>query len=143
MVSREDRVIAGSVVLLLAVATGLVVLNAATGVMPTEQPLVAYLLVTGLAIVGPQLYLAATDDDVSPRTRVRFAAIALGAFALLFADVSAVERGLATGSIVEREALQHLAIAAIGGGGFVALVCYEFVAGYRSHADGGSTIVSR
>ncbi|RQG91125.1 hypothetical protein EA462_03775 [Natrarchaeobius halalkaliphilus] len=133
MVSRENLVIVSSFVLLVLALAGIGIVDGATTVALGEYPLVMYLLFAGLTIVGPQLYLAATDDDVPPRTRVRFATIVWGLFALVMADVSRAEAVLGSGILgADLETLQHLAILAIGGGAFVALVCHEFVAGYRS-----------
>ncbi|MEY7851943.1 hypothetical protein AB7C87_22385 [Natrarchaeobius sp. A-rgal3] len=132
MLSRENRVIVGSFVLLVIAVAALAVVEVAFDVPIGQQPLLSYLLVTGLVVVTPQLYLAATDDDISARTRVRFTALAIGAFALWFAGHATYQ--VEWGALLEAEpaVLQEVAILAIGTAAVLGLVCYEFVAGYRS-----------
>lgn len=133
MVSRENRAIAGSFVLFVLAFVGLGVLEMATGVAVTDQPLVIFLLLAVPTVVGPQLYLAATDADVSPRTRIRFAVIATGVFAAMVADGPLLEDDLLS-VLGDPRALQNVLIVTVAVGAFVGLVCYEFVAGYRSRA---------
>lgn len=122
MVSRENRVILGSFLLFVAVAAGIVVAELQWGVSVGDSPLLAYLLVAGVAIVLPQLYLAATDDDVAPRHRLWFAVVAAVAFAFV--------------TVPEAAGLQRASIYAIAGTVFLGAVCYEVVTGYRaSRAD--------
>ena len=131
MVSRENRVIAGSFVLFLLAFVGLDTFETVTNVPVTDQPLVIFLLVAVPTVVGPQLYLAATDADVPSRTRVRFAVIMTGVFAWMFADPAALEGGLPS-LLDDLEALQEALIVATPVAAFAGLVCYEFVDGYRS-----------
>ncbi|THE64428.1 hypothetical protein D8Y22_13505 [Salinadaptatus halalkaliphilus] len=131
MLARDTRVILASLAALGVALAAALALESAFGVAVLDQPLLSFLLVAGLAVLAPQLYLAATDDDISPRTRVRVGVILLGLFALGFADPEP-GRGLAV--FGDLEALQHVLILVIGAGAFVALVCYEFVAGFRSRA---------
>lgn len=135
MLSRENRIILGSLLLFVGVIVTLLPLEDALGTAVLEQPLVAFLLFTGLIVAVPQLYLAATDDDVSPRTRVRFTVIVTGIFAVMFAEPAALEGSLGLSLFTDLEALQHALIVAIGVGAFVGLVWYEFLAGYRSSGD--------
>ncbi|WP_290814265.1 hypothetical protein [Halovivax sp.] len=120
MSSREDRVIVATIALFVL---SLLILSYAeyAFAVDIDRPIVAYLLFAGVAVVGPQLYLAATSDDVPSRTRVRFAVLASLVLAIVFGGTSTWEERL---------------VVAIGVGGYVAYVGYEAVAGYRS--GGGS-----
>ena len=130
MVSRENRVIAGSFVLFVLAIVGLLALESAIGVAVGEQPLVVFLVVYGLPIVAPQLYLAATDGGgVSPRIRIRFATIVTGLFALAIAGNADVGWANALDNL---ETIQYTLLGAIGVGAFAGLLCYEFLVGYRS-----------
>lgn len=135
MVSHENLVIAGSFVLLVIAVIGLHALERVLGIAVSQHPLVAFLVVVGIAIVLPQLYLARTDDELSPRTRVRFAAAAIAAFALLFAS-DVLLSGLGPAPLEDAETVQNLAILAIGAVALLAMLGYEAVAGYRSSATG-------
>ncbi|MFA9503285.1 hypothetical protein ACERIM_10935 [Natrinema sp. H-ect1] len=118
MIDREGRVLFGSLlVFVLAVAVS-VVLEGQFGVSLRDGPVVAVLLFAGVAVAIPQLYLAATDATIRPRSRLRFAALATAVFAVAFA--------------AEAEGLRELVIATIGTGALLALVCYEGVTGYRA-----------
>jgi hypothetical protein len=64
MISRENRVLLASTTLVAL----LVITIAVTGFSDGSGVLVL-LLVAGVGVLGPQLYLAATDEDVAPRTR--------------------------------------------------------------------------
>ncbi|WP_246998427.1 hypothetical protein [Halosolutus gelatinilyticus] len=118
MVSRENRVIAGAFLIFAIGFLGLTVAEHRFGVLVDDSPLLAYLLLVGVAVVGPQLYLAATGDDVSPRYRLWFAAVAAAGF----------------GSAIASDAvgLQWTAIVAIAGSVFLIAAYYEAVAGYRA-----------
>ncbi|AXR83149.1 hypothetical protein [Natrarchaeobaculum sulfurireducens] len=132
MLSRENRVIGASVALLVAIA--LVVLPVAEdtlGLALSDQPLAAFVLFAGLAVLGPQLYLARTDEEISPRTRVRFAVVVSAVFALTFAEPGAVDWSEGTALLADLETLQHAVLVVVAVGSLVGLVCYEFVAGYR------------
>ncbi|WP_265110065.1 hypothetical protein [Halosolutus halophilus] len=118
MVSRENRVILGSFLLFVAVVAGIAFADRRLGVSIGDAPLVGYLLLAGVAIVLPQLYLARTDDDVSPRYRI------------WFATVAAV--GLAFSIVSDATGLQRASIYAIAGTVFLGAVCYEVVTGYRA-----------
>ncbi|APW96559.1 hypothetical protein CHINAEXTREME_01695 [Halobiforma lacisalsi AJ5] len=143
MVSRENRVIVGSFVLLVAAIALLTTIDRYLGVSLDQHPLPAFLVVVGVAVVLPQLYLAVTTPDdgeeVSPRARVRFAAVAIAAFAVMFAGGTITGLADLTGGALEDpETLQHLAILSVGALALVALVGYEFLDGYRSGSDSGS-----
>jgi len=138
MVSRENRAIAGSFVLLAVAIVVLTAIDTYLDVSMGHHPLPAFLVVVGLAVVVPQLYLAVTDpdedDEVSPRARVRFAAIATAAFSLLFAS-DVLVTGIEASPLEDLETLQNLSILAIGGGSLLGLIAYELAVGHRS---GGS-----
>ncbi|SDQ27399.1 hypothetical protein [Natronobacterium texcoconense] len=139
MVSRENRVIAGSFVLLVTAIAVLTAIDSYTGVSMGEHPLPAFLLLVGFAVVVPQLYLAATNggesDDISPQARVRFATVAITAFALLFAS-DVLLTGFEANPLEDVEALQNLLILAIGAVSLLVLLGYELVSGYRSSGSG-------
>ncbi|AEH36485.1 hypothetical protein [Halopiger xanaduensis] len=132
MVSRENRVIAGSFVLFVLAIVGLLALETVTGVAAGEYPLVAFLVVYGLPVVAPQLYLAATGSgDVSPRTRVRFAVAFSGVFALVIVGGADVDWSWSI-AFDDLETVQYTLLGAIGIGAFAGLLCYEVLEGYRS-----------
>ena len=113
MISRENRVLLASTTLVAL----LVITIAVTGFSDGSAVLVL-LLVAGVGVLGPQLYLAATDEDVAPRTRIRVGVLVTLVFAWgLYATANPSERPI---------------VAAIGAVLFVALVGYEFMTGYRS-----------
>ncbi|RKD93269.1 hypothetical protein [Halopiger aswanensis] len=132
MVSRENRVIAGSFVLFVLAMVGWFVLENATGIADGDHPLVMFLVLYGLPVVLPQLYLAATGDGgVTPRTRVRFAVAFSGLFALVTVGSAGVRWSWST-AFDDLEMLQYTLLGAIGIGAFGGLFCYEVLAGYRS-----------
>ncbi|GAB3668071.1 hypothetical protein [Halopiger thermotolerans] len=132
MVSCENRVIAGSFVLFVLAVVGLLVLENAIGVPVSNNPLVTFLVVYGLPVVLPQLYLAAAGDgDVSPRTRVRFAVAFCGVFALVSVGSADVHWSWTT-AFADLEMLQYTLLGAIGIAAVVGLFCYEVLEGYRS-----------
>ncbi|OVE83937.1 hypothetical protein [Natronolimnobius baerhuensis] len=139
MLTRENLVILGSLALLFALLlVGLPLLEDATGLSINDYPLPAFLLFVGLAIVLPQLSLARTDAEASPRTRIRFAVIATGLFALLFTGGTYPEAALEA-PLENLESLQGLVILVIGAGAFLGLVGYEFVAGFGSQSSDGDS----
>ena len=123
MLSHENRVILGSFCLALVVLAGVTVTEQVLGIRYSSYPVVAFLMYAGVAVGLPQLYLARTDTTVSPRSRVRFAVIVTMVFAAGFA-------GMADG-------LQARLIVGIAGAAFLALVGYEFYAGYRESTTEG------
>ncbi|USZ70772.1 hypothetical protein [Natronosalvus halobius] len=125
MVSRENRVILGSFVLFVATIGLLIGLEAVLDVGPLDSPLLTFLLFSGFVVVLPQLYLAITDDEVSPRARVRFAVIATLVFAAMIGGDAA--------------GWQRWAILVVAGGTFVILVGHEFWAGYRTSSETSSS----
>ncbi|EMA42326.1 hypothetical protein [Halobiforma nitratireducens] len=138
MVSRENRVIAASFVLLVIAIGVLTAIDSALEVSLGEHPLPAFLVVVGIAVVLPQLYLAATTPDdgeeISPRARVRFAAVAIAAFAVLFAS-DVLLTGVGAAPLEDAETLQNLVILGIGGLAVLGLIASEFLAGYRSDSS--------
>ncbi|NKE34288.1 hypothetical protein GWG54_00385 [Natronococcus sp. JC468] len=82
MSSRENRAILAAFGLFVLVLAGLSVLEGTFGVPVGDGPLAA--LAFAVAIVLPQLYLARTDDEVAPRTRLGVAAVLAGLFAIGF-----------------------------------------------------------
>jgi len=121
VLSHENRVILASFCLAAIVLAGVIVAEQWLDIRFGSYPVVAFLLVAGLTVLLPQLYLAATDRTVSPRSRVRFAVVVTVVFALVFADGT--------------DRLQDLLILAIAGGAFLTLVSYECYAGYRTTSD--------
>ncbi|MFD1565647.1 hypothetical protein ACFR99_19160 [Haloarchaeobius amylolyticus] len=121
MIDREGRVVFTSFLAFVVVVAGSVVVERQTGVALREWPLVAFLLVVGVAIALPQLYLAWTETGTRSRTRLRFAAVTTAAFAVVFADDAAGARSLL--------------LAAIGTGALLSLLCYEALSGYRAVSD--------
>lgn len=117
MLSRENRVIPGSFLLPGLVFVSVVVAELQFGITVSSSRLLVFVLSAGLFVCLPQLYLARTDTTVAPRTRVRFAVL----MTMLFATMFTANAGH----------LQDRLIVAIGGGAFLALVGYEFAAGYR------------
>ncbi|ELY42717.1 hypothetical protein [Natronorubrum tibetense] len=124
MVSRENRVILGSFLLLVVAAAAITATEQWLDLRYGDNPFLAFLLFAGLAVAVPQLYLARTDTDVDPRSRVRFAVIATMVFAAMFAEST--------------DELQSQLILAIAGGAFLVLVAAEFVLGYRGSATDGA-----
>lgn len=82
MSSRENRAILAAFGLFVLALAGLSILEGRLGVPVGDGPLAA--LAFAVAIVLPQLYLARTDDEVAPRTRLGVAAVLAGLFALGF-----------------------------------------------------------
>ncbi|QCS43807.1 hypothetical protein [Natrinema versiforme] len=133
MLDREDRIIFGSLLLLVLALSGSLVVDRQFGLGIQDWPLLSYLLFAGVAVALPQLYLAVTDGERSrngdrSRSRLRFAAVATAAFAIAFA--------------ADAEGLAHLVIGLIGSGSLVALVCYEVLTDYRAESDESVTRVS-
>ncbi|MXV61741.1 hypothetical protein GS429_06610 [Natronorubrum sp. JWXQ-INN-674] len=124
MRSLENRVILGSFLLFAAVIVGVIAAERVFDVRFGDYPLLAFLAFAGLTVALPQLYLAKTDTDVDPRSRVRFAVIVTMVFAAMFAESATT--------------LQDRLILIVGGGAFLALVGYEFFAGYRASSRDGS-----
>ncbi|SDK04781.1 hypothetical protein [Natronorubrum texcoconense] len=124
MVSRENRVILGSFLLLVVAVAAIAAAEQWLDLRYGDNSLLAFLLFAGIAVAVPQLYLARTDTDVDPRSRVRFAVIATMVFAAMFAESTAD--------------FQSQLILAIAGGSFLVLVAAEFVLGYRGSAAGGA-----
>ncbi|ELY52809.1 MULTISPECIES: hypothetical protein [Natronorubrum] len=115
MVSRENRVLIGSLlaVWLAVVGIGLTGIGA-------QSAVVTFVVLAGIGIVVPQLYLAVTDDDVPGRQRVRIAAVLSLVIAML--GFSSADPG------------ERLLIAGLVAALLIVLVAYEFTAGYRSTA---------
>lgn len=113
MVSRENAAI------LAAFALFVVAVAATTAAGYGSNLLIGVLLVPGIVILLPQLYLALTDreSDVPARYRIRFGVLVT----ILYAGGAAT-----TASGLERTTLQVVAA-----GLLVALLAYEVVAGYR------------
>ena len=117
MISHENRVIAGAMLLTAAILATLFAAESWLGFRLSEAPLVGFLLFTGVSIWLPQLYLARTDTTVDPHLRLQVAVL----LTMLFAGVSIQERGNP----------QHKVVLLIAGSSFLALLGYELYSGYR------------
>ncbi|WP_254764409.1 hypothetical protein [Natrinema marinum] len=116
MISRENTVIAVGAVLSVVV----LLVGAAIGL---EGPLFGAIVLVGIPILGPQLYLAATGDvEVPPETRIRISVL-----------VSIV---LLSGFTVTGTGRERTIVRTVVFGLFVALLGYEFASGYRSRSGG-------
>ncbi|MDG5758024.1 hypothetical protein QA600_01570 [Natronococcus sp. A-GB1] len=82
MPSRENRAIMASFGVFVLALAGLSILEATLGVPVGDGPLAVFAF--AVAIVLPQLYLARTDDEVAPRTRLGVAAVLAGLFVVGF-----------------------------------------------------------
>ena len=119
MGTRENRVIVGAFVCFL-LAVVVVVYADRVLELPVDGPLVIYVLFAGIGIVGPQLYLATRDDDdVSARSRVRFAVLAALVLAVVFGGTDGWQERLVLG---------------IGVVAYVGYVAHQLAAGYRTSA---------
>src|SRR6056297_1829614 len=121
MIDREGRVVFGSFLAFVLLIACSVVVERQTGIALRERPLVSFLLVGGVAIALPQLYLAYTETGARSRTRLRFAAVTTAVFAIAFADDAA--------------GVRYLLLATIGTGALLGLLCYEALSGYRAVSD--------
>ena len=121
MIDREGRVVFGSLLAFVIAVSVSVVLERQAGITLREWPLAVFVLVVGVAIVFPQLYLAWTETGARSRTRLRFAAVTTTVLAVAFARGTAGER--------------YLLLATIGTGALFALLCYEALSGYRTASD--------
>ena len=81
MLSRENRAILASFGIFVLALAGVAVLVGTLGVPAGDGPIAA--LAFAVAIVLPQVYLAWTDDEVAPRTRLGVATVLAGLFALV------------------------------------------------------------
>ncbi|WP_207590464.1 hypothetical protein [Halomontanus rarus] len=117
MVSRENRVILGSFLLVPVVFAGVAVAELWLGIPFGAYSLLAFLTFAGVAVALPQLYLAKTDTEVDPHSRMRAAVLATVIFAAVFADTS--------------DPLQRRLIIGTAGAAFLGLVGYEFYTGFR------------
>ncbi|MFC4436525.1 MULTISPECIES: hypothetical protein [Natrialbaceae] len=82
MLSRENRAILASFGIFVLALAGVALLEGTLGVPAGDGPIAA--LAFAVAIVLPQVYLAQTDDEIAPRTRLGVAAVLAGLFALGF-----------------------------------------------------------
>lgn len=128
MIDREGRIVFGSLLSLVLALAGSIVVDQQFGIAVRERPVLSFLLVAGIAVALPHLYLAVTDDEDRFRSRLRFAAVTTAAFALAFT--------------AEAEGVGYLLIATIGTGSIVALVCYEILAEYGAENDDSVTRIS-
>lgn len=128
MIDREGRIIFGSLLLLVLALAGSIIVDRQFGIAVRDRPVLSFLLFAGIVVALPHLYLAATDEEVRFRSRLRFAAVTTAAFALAFT--------------AEAEGIGYLLIAATGTGSIVALVCYEVLVEYGDGTDDSVTRVS-
>ncbi|WP_306056057.1 hypothetical protein [Natronococcus wangiae] len=124
MISRENAAILGSFALLVLVLAGFSALQR-LGVPVGDYPLVGFLVAVGVAIVLPQLYLARTDDEVAPRTRLWLAAILSGLFAIAF--------------VTEPNGFKDALVLGVAGGALLVVCWYEARAAYRDAMANGDS----
>lgn len=117
MVSRENRVLLASLALVALLAVAVSVTSLGSG-----NPIVAFLLVGVVGVLLPQLYLARTDDDIDPGSRIRVGGFLTALFAFAMANGA--------------PAFERRVLATLGLGLLVALVVAEVVAGYRDSIPG-------
>ncbi|PCR90841.1 hypothetical protein [Natrinema ejinorense] len=122
MIDRESRIVFGSLLLFVLAHAGSSIVDRQFGIALTGRPLLSFLLFAGVAVALPQLYLAVTDGGLSPRSRLRFVAVATATFAVAFA--------------ADADGLRNLLIATIGTASLLGLLCYEVLADYRAASDG-------
>ncbi|MCU4754122.1 hypothetical protein OB919_19420 [Halobacteria archaeon AArc-curdl1] len=84
MLSRENRVLMGAMVLVVIAFLLLEWLSASVGLEGLAGPLAGFLLVVGLGVAAPQLYLAKTDSSRAPTTRLRIVVFLTVVFAFVF-----------------------------------------------------------
>ena len=118
MVSREARVLMGAMPLVLAVFVGLELVTTSLGVEHWVNPLVAFLCFVGAGVVGPQAYLARTDDSRSGLTRLRIAVLLTVVFGLVF--------------VTGADGSARLGIWAVLGTTVLGWFSYEFLIAYRT-----------
>ncbi|ELY50536.1 hypothetical protein [Natronococcus jeotgali] len=82
MSSRENRAILAAFGLFVLALAGLSVLEERWGHAATESPVVELLVLVGIPIVLPQLYLARTDGEIPTRSRLWLVAGVSGLYAL-------------------------------------------------------------
>lgn len=85
MLSRENRVLLGAMVLVVIVFIVLEWLSTSVGLEGLAGPLAGFILVVGLGVAAPQLYLAKTDSSREPATRLRIVVFLTVVFAFMFA----------------------------------------------------------
>ncbi|AGB36238.1 hypothetical protein [Natronococcus occultus] len=118
MPSRENRAILAAFGLFALVLVGLSVLEGRWGHAATESSVVGFLVLVGIPIVLPQLYLARTDDEIPTRTRLWLVAGVAGLYALQ------------AGSVAGRS--QDLLVLGIVGATLALAFWYEARAAYRA-----------
>jgi hypothetical protein len=118
MSSRENRAILASFGVFVLALAGLAVLEGRWGRAATESPVVGFLVLVGIPIVLPQLYLARTDDEIPSRIRLWLVAGVSGLYALQ------------DGSVAGRS--QDLLVLGIAGATLALAFWYEARAAYRA-----------
>ncbi|WP_436347208.1 hypothetical protein [Natronorubrum sp. FCH18a] len=121
MIDRDGRIVFGSLLVFVVILTGSNIADHQFGVSLHDHPLLSFLVFAGIAVVVPQLYLAATDDEPWPRERIQFVAVATAVFATLFA--------------ADATGIRYLVLASIGAVSLFALVCYEVLRWHRMTID--------
>ena len=121
MIDRDGRIVFGSLLFLVLALSASIVVENQFGVALRDYPVISFLLFAAV-LAAPQLYLATTDDAVSTRSRVQFAALATAVFATAFADGT--------------EGARYLLIALAGAGAVVGLLCYEALCWHRDSSEG-------
>ncbi|WP_440770083.1 hypothetical protein [Natronorubrum sp. DTA28] len=121
MIDREGRIVFGSLLVFVVALTGSNIAEHQFGASLHDHPVLSFLVFGGIAVVGPQLYLAATEEEPWSRERIQFVTVATAVFATLFA--------------ADASGIWYLVLAFIGACSLFALVCYEVLRWHRMTVD--------
>ena len=115
MVSHENRFLPHFFVVLILIFT------VSATMYVVGSTIVVFLLFVGIGVLGSQIYLAATGDDIAPRTRIRFGVLVTLVIVVGYSNT-------ATSS-------EWLPIVIFGFTLVVFLLIYEAVSGYLTSID--------
>lgn len=121
MIDRDSRIVFGSLLVFVVALTGSNIAEHQFGTSLHDHPVLSFLVFGGVAVVGPQLYLAATAEEPWSRERVQFVTVSTAVFATLFAADAA--------------GMWYLILASVGACSLFALVCYEVFRWHRMTVD--------
>lgn len=110
MISRENRFLLRFFVVLILTFIASAILYV------VGSTVVVFLLFVGIGVLGSQIYLAATGDDIPPRTRIRFGVLVTLVIVVGYSN---------TATSSERLPVIILGVALV-----VFLLIYEAVSGY-------------